>query len=151
MAAIPILGHRFTLKEILFICCGLLVLVVVVQADYDDGDYGSQNDTTYRDSNDDYEYEEYGDEDYGDGDEDYVDPCDFHGSLHESHACHKDNLPRETMEDLFGKNVRKCCKGHGYEDSISEDCKVSSKLIFYKSSLNGKKLYSLHHSHVFKK
>ena len=105
--AVPTLGHRFILKEILFICCGLLVLVFVVQADYEDSDY--------------YE-DDYGD-DYGD-----IDMCDYHGTT--MYSCHKDNLPKETMEDLFGKNVKKCCKVHGYEETISEDCKVRSKLIF---------------------
>ena len=105
MANIPTLGHRFILKQILFICCGL-VLVIVAQADYDEGDY--DDDDYY----DDYTY---------DG---YDNPCDIYGSVSESLACHKKNLPNKTMEDLFGKNVRKCCRVHGYEEFISSECEV---------------------------
>ena len=108
MVAIPTLGHRFILKEIIFICCGL-VLVIVGQDDY--GDYGSEDSDYYGEYEDDY------------------DMCNYHGSLPESHACHKDNLPKETMEDLFGENVKKCCKVHGYEETISTLCEVSSKPI----------------------
>ena len=105
MANIPTLGHRFILKQILFICCGL-VLVIVAQADYDQGDY----DDDY------YNYTNDGD--------DAIDDCDYHGSLPESHACHKKNLPIKTMEELFGPNVRKCCRVHGYEEFISSECEV---------------------------
>ena len=110
MANIPTLGHRFILKQILFICCGL-VLVIVAQADYDERDYGSENDDDYYDN---YTY----DGDYT------IDACDYHGSIPESRACHKKNLPIKTMEELFGPNVRKCCRVHGYEESISADCEV---------------------------
>ena len=115
MANIPTLGHQFILKQILFICCGL-VLVIVAQADPDEGDY----------------YENYGD--YDDNytyDEDYtIDACDYHGSISESRACHKKNLPIKTMEELFGPNVRKCCRVHGYEESISSDCEVRKTYIY---------------------
>ena len=116
MANIPTLGHRFILKQILFICCGL-VLVIVAQADYDEGDNGYENVDDY--------YDNYTNDYY-----DNRDPCDYHGSLSESHACHKKNLPNKTMEDLFGKNVRKCCRVHGYEESISSDCEVRKTYIY---------------------
>ena len=116
IANIPTLGHRFILKQILFICCGL-VLVIVAQADDDEGDYGYEN---YGDYDDNYTY----DEDYT------IDACDYHGSISESRACHKKNLPIKTMEELFGPNVRKCCRVHGYEESISSDCKVRKTYIY---------------------
>ena len=63
---------------------------------------------------------------YYDG-EDYdykIDPCDYHGSIQESHGCHKKRLPDQNMENLFGNLVNKCCFAHGFTETISESCEV---------------------------
>ena len=63
---------------------------------------------------------------YYDG-EDYdykLDPCDYHGSIQESHGCHKKKLPDQNMENLFGNLVNKCCFAHGFTETISESCEV---------------------------
>ena len=65
---------------------------------------------------------------YYDGGKDYdykIDPCDYHGSIQESHGCHKKKLPKQNMENLFGNLVKKCCFSHGFTETISESCEVT--------------------------
>ena len=68
---------------------------------------------------------------YYDG-EDYdykIDPCDYHGSIQESHGCHKKRLPDQNMENLFGNLVNKCCFAHGFTETISESCEVIMQIL----------------------
>ena len=58
-------------------------------------------------------------EDHGASD---ADSCDFYGTVDETHGCHIDKFPTETMEDLFGDNVSKCCTFHGY--TMHDNCDV---------------------------
>ena len=60
-------------------------------------------------------------EDHGASD---ADSCDFYGTVDETHGCHIDKFPTETMEDLFGDNVSKCCTFHGY--TMHDNCEVSN-------------------------
>ena len=56
---------------------------------------------------------------YYDG-EDYdykIDPCDYHGSIQESHGCHKKKLPEQNLDNLFGNLVKKCCLADSFGES----------------------------------
>ena len=68
---------------------------------------------------------------YYDG-EDYdykIDPCDYHGSIQESHGCHKKRLPDQNMENLFGNLVKKCCLADSFTETISESCEVIMQIL----------------------
>ena len=109
---------RSNSAELILILYGIIVLLVsACQALITDTNYKQGGDKNY-----DYYY---GGEDY-----DYkIDPCDYHSSIQESHGCHKKKLPNQTIENLFGDLVTKCCFAHGFTETISESCEVCNKVI----------------------
>ena len=105
-----IFTRRSISGDSILIWYGIIVLLVsnMCQALITDADY-NKNYNYYYDGED-YDYK--------------IDPCDYHGSIQESHGCHKKKLPDQNMENLFGNLVKKCCFAHGFTETISESCEV---------------------------
>ena len=101
--------------DFIFIWYGIIVLQVsnMCQALITDADY-NKNYNYYYDGED-YDYK--------------IDPCDYHGSIQESHGCHKKKLPDQNMENLFGNLVKKCCLADGFTETISESCEVIMQIL----------------------
>ena len=92
--------------------CVLIPLVLVLGANGEIRDYDDY--TEYDSYDDDYE-----NDDMCEGN----DNCAFYSSMDETCACHHQQFPRETLEQQFGGNIKKCCEFHGYRYHLS-DCEV---------------------------
>ena len=44
--------------------------------------------------------------------------------LDESDGCHHSKFPEDTLQQLYGPNVKQCCSSHGYTYKQNELCEV---------------------------
>ena len=61
----------------------------------------------------------------GNDDYNYPDDCDYYNTVEDDHGCHHKKFPHDdTLENMFGQNVKKCCDFHGYIHKFKEECHV---------------------------